>query len=332
MTDDTPRPRPNPAPAEPDSTVEDSHQRWTTTRTIAVLFLIPSIPMLLGSVAALALFYVAPVRFGGLIARLPADEFIRTVLFFAPATLFALVVLAFLYAREPAPPGAATEKPPLSTVLPPHPARTFARWVLGLITPAFLFAVLVLLLSLVAPGRFSNWIEPLPGDRLLRPLVPVAPVILFAAGLIAWIVAFPRRREGRAEVATAGPANTVRGVVGIILVSSLAMLAMSLVALGISYARPDRFQRLMSRLDPDTFVRLALLFAPATLTAVVILALLYLIGRSVAEPAVERSARPPSASASARSTLAVSVLIGGLLLSTIVALGLLAVLFVLLLR
>ena len=70
------------------------------TRLVATLVLIPTVPMLLASIAALALFYIAPVRFGNLINRLPGETFIRTALFFAPATLFAVVVLAALYALE----------------------------------------------------------------------------------------------------------------------------------------------------------------------------------------------------------------------------------------
>ena len=55
--------------------------------------------MLLASVAALALFYLAPTRFGNLIDRLPGETFIRTALVFAPATLFAIVVLAAVGSR-----------------------------------------------------------------------------------------------------------------------------------------------------------------------------------------------------------------------------------------
>jgi hypothetical protein len=333
MTDSTPRPRPARDSVEPEPSAAESQVKWTATRMIAVLFLIPSVPMLLGSVAALALFYIAPVRFGGLIARLPADEFIRTVLFFAPATLFALVVLAFLYAREPGPSGEAPGGRAQAGPLPGHPVRSLARWALGLIAPAFLVAVLVLLFSLVAPGRFSDWIEPLPGDRYLRPLIPVGTVLLLGMGVIAALLAFPRRRAPQAEGEPGGPARATRRVVGLILVSSVSMLGLSLIALGTSYVQPERFQRLMSRLEPETFLRLALLFAPATLAAVVILALLYLIGRSVGEPVgASRSAPPQWASAGTRSAVAVSVLVGGLLLSTIVALGLLAVLLVLLIR
>jgi hypothetical protein len=333
MMDDTPRARTSPAPSDPERASEESRENWTATRVVAILFLIPSVPMLLGSVAALALFYVAPVRFGGLIARLPADEFIRTVLFFAPATLFALVVLAFLYAREPSPAVPVPSGTARAAILPRHPARSLARWALGLIVPAFLVAVLVLLFSLVAPGRFSGWIEPLPGDRYLRPLVPVIPVLLLGMGVVAMLVAFPRSRAPRLDGGRIGPGRAARTVVGLILVASVSMLALSVIALGVSYVQPDRFQRLMSRLEPETFLRLALLFAPAILTAVVILALLYLIGRSIGEPArASVSAQARLASPRARSTLAVSVLVSGLLLSTVVALGLLAVLAVLLIR
>ncbi|HLC04665.1 MAG TPA: hypothetical protein VJK02_16645 [Anaerolineales bacterium] len=333
MTDDTPSARPRPGPKEPAPPDEERQAGWTATRWVAILFLIPSVPMLLGSVAALALFYIAPVRFGGLIARLPGDEIIRTVLFFAPATLFALVVLAFLYAREPIPSAPAVRSPAQSAPVVGNPAQSLARWALALITPAFLVAIMVLLFSLAAPGRFSNWIEPLPGDRFLRPLIPLAPVLLLGLGVATILLAFPRRGAPQSTGEAVGSTRAARVAVGLILVSSLSMLALSLIALGMSYAQPDRFQRLMARLEPETFLRLALLFAPATLTAVVILALLYLIGRSIGEPG--RAVPPPSvrlATSGVRSTLAVSVLVSGLLLSTLVALGLLGVLLVLLVR
>jgi hypothetical protein len=111
------------------------------------------------------------------------------------------------------------------------------------------------------------------------------------------------------------------------------MLALSLLALGTSYLEPERFQRMMNRLDPDAFLRLALLFAPAILAAVVILALLYLIGRTSGEPGhLIATAATQARAAERRSTLGVSVLVSGLVLSTIIALGLLAVLVILLLR
>ena len=331
MTHDTSGGRPRPTDVETARSDQGQKPRWSGTRLIAVLLLIPSIPMLLGSVGALALFYVAPVRFGGLIARLPGDEFIQTVLFFAPATLFAVVVLAFLYAREPGPAVALT--PSQVSAVRSTPAQSVARWALGLITPAFLVAVLVLLLSLVAPGRFSRWIEPLPGDRFLRPLVTAAPLLLLVVGVFSVLVAFPRRRAQPPAAAAGRWARLARRAVGLILLSTVPMLVLSLLALGTSYLEPERFQRLMNRLDPDAFLRLALLFAPAILAAVVILALLYLIGRTSGEPAhLVATAETQARAAERRSTLGVSILVSGLVLSTIVALGLLAVLVILLLR
>ncbi len=70
------------------------------SRVVATLVLVPAVPMLLLSIASLGLFYLAPVRFGQLISRLPGESLIRTALVFAPATLFAIVVLATLYAVE----------------------------------------------------------------------------------------------------------------------------------------------------------------------------------------------------------------------------------------
>jgi hypothetical protein len=333
LTDETPRSESISSKAEPRRTPDRAQPGWTMTRMLAVLFLIPSVPMLLGSVAALALFYVAPVRFGGLIARLPADEFIRTVLFFAPATLFALVVLAFLYAREPGPSVPVPARPPSVRPIRTDPARSLARWSLGLIVPAFVLTLLLLLFSQVAPGRFSDWIEPLPGDRFLRPLIPVAPLVLLVLGLPAMSFAFRRGPAARPKDRSIAPAMSARAAVVLILASGIAMLALSLIALGVSYVRPDRFQQLMSRLEPGTFLRLALLFAPATLTAVVILALLYLLARSSPGPVNgEAHVTAEGAMAGPRSTLAVSVLVGGLFLSTVVALGLLAVLLGLLVR
>ena len=329
MTHDTSGGRPRPTDVEAANSNQGHKPARNATRLIAVLLLILSIPMLLGSIGALALFYIAPIRFGGLIARLPGDEFIQTVLFFAPATLFALVVLAFLYAREPGP--AVAPAPIQVHAARSTPAQSLARWALGLITPAFLGAILVLLFSLVAPGRFSRWIEPLPGDRFLRPLVTAAPLLLLVAGVMTMLVAFPRRRAQ--PPASAGRwARLTRSAVGLILFSAVPMLALSLLALGTSYLEPEHFRRLMVRLDPDAFLRLALLFAPAILAAVVILALLYLMGRTPGEQGLSIArAETQARSAEMRSTLAVSVLAGGLLFSTIVALGLLAVLLVLLL-
>ena len=75
-------------------------QGWTSSKFVATAVLVPAVPMLLLSIASLGLFYLAPVRFGEIISRLPGKSLIRTALVFAPATLFAIVVLALLYAVE----------------------------------------------------------------------------------------------------------------------------------------------------------------------------------------------------------------------------------------
>jgi hypothetical protein len=88
----------------PERTRASRPRRGSTTRWVAGLLLVPSVPLLLLSVAALGLFYVAPQRFGELLERLPGDQYLRSALAFAPAVLLAFVVLAILYALErPAP-------------------------------------------------------------------------------------------------------------------------------------------------------------------------------------------------------------------------------------
>ena len=73
---------------------------WPYSRVLAALVLFPTVPMLMLSVSALALFYLAPSRFGALLSRLPGESIIRSALVFAPATLFAIVILALLYVLE----------------------------------------------------------------------------------------------------------------------------------------------------------------------------------------------------------------------------------------
>jgi hypothetical protein len=65
-----------------------------------VAVLIPAVPLLLISVAALAVFYTMPTRFNAWLSRLPGDDLLRTALIFAPATLVAIIVMAVLYAND----------------------------------------------------------------------------------------------------------------------------------------------------------------------------------------------------------------------------------------
>ncbi|HKY84900.1 MAG TPA: hypothetical protein VJ160_08760, partial [Anaerolineales bacterium] len=74
--------------------------RWSPSRVLAMVVLLPSALLLLISVVALAAFYTQPTRFNALLARLPGDDLIRTALIFAPATLVAVVVMAVLYAND----------------------------------------------------------------------------------------------------------------------------------------------------------------------------------------------------------------------------------------
>src|SRR3972149_4570000 len=131
----------------------------SSTRWVAGLLLVPSVPLLLLSVGALGLFYVAPQRFGELLERLPGDQYLRSALAFAPAVLLAFVVLAILYALErPAPAageegGAASARAPAEKAAVPRPPRAspafrISALALLLATPAFLAAAGAALLAL----------------------------------------------------------------------------------------------------------------------------------------------------------------------------------------
>jgi len=61
------------------------------------MVLVPTVPMLIASLAGLALLYFAPDRLEGWLAALTGEGFIRLVLALAPVALFAVVLLALLY-------------------------------------------------------------------------------------------------------------------------------------------------------------------------------------------------------------------------------------------
>src|SRR3989304_3450252 len=71
------------------------------------------------------------------------------------------------------------------------------------------------------------------------------------------------------------PART-RLLAGLVLVPAIPLLAFSVFALAVFYTAPERFGAWLARLPGDTYLRTALIFAPATLLAVVVLATLYL--------------------------------------------------------
>jgi hypothetical protein len=302
---------------QPNQPQQEHTGGWNATRLIATLVLFPTIPMLLMSVAALALFYLAPVRFGDLIARLPGETFIRTALVFAPATLFAIVTLAVLYAVEKPKEGEVVAKPEMAA-----PRRWSARWtaraVLLPALPALVVSTGLWALSFVAPGRFDRLLEPLPGDSYLRPLIPFGPPLLVVIVVVALFFAVlydPQRvRSARApRVASLG--------VGFVLVTAVPTLLISLAGLIVYRFAPDQFADWFERLSDGTFIRLILMFAPAMLFALVVIAVLYLWGERVR-----------SAIETRRSSIALSVMGVGLFLTSVFGMALLGVIVFLLLR
>src|SRR4030067_1719518 len=86
--------------------------------------------------------------------------------------------------------------------------------------------------------------------------------------------------EGRAAAAPdrdsspGGP--TARGLPGLVLVPAVPLLLASVLALAAFYAAPQRFGAWLSKLPGDTYLRTAMIFAPASLVAGVVLATVYL--------------------------------------------------------
>ena len=322
-------------PPKPDVADGNRHGAWPYTRLVATLILIPSVPMLLLSVAALALFYVAPTRFGNLIDRLPGESFIRSALVFAPATLFAVVVLALLYALDRPKVDVAVTKPRLrldktATVDVEQPTWAYtslvARFVLAPAVLAMLISTTLWALSFVSPSRFDHLITPLPGDRYLRPMVPLAPIFFFTVVLLATYLSFYRSSRRLGIVRTSRPINLA---VSLVLVAAAPILLVSLAALGLFYLSPARFESVIARIPYEAFVRLALTFAPAILFAVVLLAYLYLGKRGLedaTQPTVSKQAQRRTINFQRwRSLFALWVFVGGLILTAMVVLGLLGV-------
>jgi len=296
------------------------------TRLLAVIALIPTVPLFLASVGALGAFYLAPDRFDRFLSRLPGDEILRGALFFAPATLFAVGVLAALYALE---------APRLqATAAPSRPSERGAPTWLPIVSgTALLFlAFSSLVLTWVAPGRTTRLLEALPGALLTLRRLQYAS---FALGLLAlcWIAySIYRRRIAIAGARVAPGEDEGRGLATwagaaarLVLLPTIPLFLFSLAGLALSYADPELFTGWMERIALDDWVRLVLIFSPTSLAAILFLALMVLLAQArpvSAEPAnVDRT----------RSGVGVWLLVGGLSLSAGVALGLLgavALLFV----
>lgn len=328
-------------PSNSHNTIEDRTDRWPKTRFVATLVLIPSVPLLLLSVAALALFYISPNRFGDLISRLPGEAFVRMALVFAPATLFAIVVLALLYAFDRPAEKVARAEPDRGADVPitlskEGGARSYTRWLARLSLAPAVLALLastgLWTLSFISPSRFDRLLTPLPGDRYLRPLVPWAPIGLFIVVLLGIYLAYDGRSFTRGVARSSRPVSLA---VGIVLVSAAPILLFTMAALGLYYLSPTRFEQVLARLPYEEFTRLVVTFAPAALFALVLLAFLYLQKQRIGptQPMEVNTVRQMGISfQELRSTSAVWVLVGGLILTAAVGLGLLCVVIYLIVR
>jgi hypothetical protein len=340
--DNTPK-----APTRPADHLETRQRAAArTTRLAATLVLIPAVPLLLLSVAALLLFYAAPTRLNSLLAQLPGDEFIRLALFFAPATLFAVVVLAVIYAREGledgssgrpaaalAPVPAASTRPSGRKIQGDDGRRQWARRLLAPAAMLLLASLAIWLLSFVAPGRFSRLVDPLPGTSLIRLGVRFAPLALgLCLAGITWLAlrAPAKVRSGVVAEPARPPRQTARAVVILLLLPAVPMLLLSLGALFSYYLTPESFREVLDHLGSEAFLRLVLLFAPAFLFAVIALAWLYLSAPGTGR-ALPEEARPQLASTK-RESLAVVVLVVGLAATALIGSAVLGVLLYLLLR
>jgi hypothetical protein len=129
-------------------------------------------------------------------------------------------------------------------------------------------------------------------------------------------------------------ANLARLGVGLVLLPSVPMLLLSLAGLGLYYLSPERLESLVTRLSQATVMRLGLIFAPLALLTVVLLAGLFLAAypRKIRPAATTPSETRSSETTSTRQALAVGTLVGGLVLTVVVGLGLLAAIVWLLIR
>jgi hypothetical protein len=269
--------------------------RPSITRVAAVLVLIPAVPGLLGSIAAMLLFYFSPGRFNRLLERLPGETVLRSLLFFAPSALFAVVLLAVLYAREGSASrpqaGGQAQAAGGNPVLVQFAARS------GLFfgVPGMLAASAALLLSFASPSRFQALIEPLPGTRYIEALLPFVPlgllfVVVPSLLVMTNLVSFGRVKKARPAGDAA--AKFSRGLVLTILIPSVMLLAMAVAALALSYVSPPHFEKLVDRLTSEGVIRLGLLFGFSALLAVVLLSSLFLLMRPGSTATGESKADP----------------------------------------
>jgi hypothetical protein len=255
--------------------------------------------------------------------------------------LFAVVVLALLYAFERPTPSIARAEYGRGVDVPITTgkevgARFYARWLARLSLAPAVLALLastgLWALSFISPTRFDRLLTPLPGDRYLRPLVPWAPIGFFIIVLLGIYHALDGRSFTRGVGRTSHP---VSFAVAVVLVSAAPILFFTMAALGLYYLSPPRFEQVLARLPFDEFTRLVVTFAPAALFALVLLAILYLQKqriRTTQSMKINTVRQMGISFQELRSTIAVWVLVGGLILTAAVGLGLLCVVIYLIVR
>lgn len=263
-----------PAPIPPEEGVSPS-----PARRLAGFVLIPAVPLLALSVLALAVFYAAPERFGAWLARLPGEAYLRTALIFAPASLLAVVVLATLYLRESA--GDEASGLRVATGM----ARA-ARLSLAVSGPLLALVGVVRAAAYLDAERVDGWLEALPATGYVTRALELAPLVLALAVGVAILMGFapaageaaPRAAEARRDVPLRTRARMGRLAAEVVLVVATPALALSLVGLGLQVIAPGRLARLLEPLPGDAYLRLLLTLAPAGLLAVLLTAVLYLLG------------------------------------------------------
>jgi hypothetical protein len=297
----------------------------SASRAVALFVLVPATLGLVLSVLALAAFYLAPERFTALLERLPGTEFLRVALIFSPATLFGVVLLAALYALEPARPRPAEEPSAPRAGMPV--LRLLASAALAVSLPLLLLSAAGWVLSFVAPGRFDLLIEPLPGTALLKAVLPYAPFLFLAISAGAALALAGGRARRRLHLP-----DVTRWSVRLILFAALPLLGLTLGGLILFYAQPEWGDRLVAKLGVAAFVKLGLIFGPAVLIALVVLASLYLARPRAAEAMLEGASEAPIVPQQAgRRTWSTWAFISALAASSMMAVGVtLAVVYLLL--
>jgi hypothetical protein len=247
-----------------------------------VVVLVPAVPLLAISVAALAVFYSMPTRFNAWLSRLPGDDLLRTALIFAPATLLAIIVMAVLYAND-APRRQAVEATRPSRRRQTVRARQrggLARASLAITVPALMLVATAHLVAFVAPERMERLLQALPATGLLTRLFGISPYVVLAAVGIGLLLGFVPGRAAIPEEAETGRGWTTARVARLgallILVPSLGLLLLTGAGLVWVSVSAESLAWLAERLPAETLLRLGLMFSPAMLLGLVLLAGLFL--------------------------------------------------------